>query len=212
MERSSETSKRIHGRKAYTGGDTTASKDSAPKKAKDEGKPKERKQQGPGATKYLVGIIFVVLIIGIAIFANSLLTTKPSPSGSFQLFKKNFDSASRVDIFVEDPNSTVYQSTFGCASAVIIQIIANQTNHRNSSTIDFNVINQTSCIRSSGLGGSTSNYITTSLQNCLNTSRTEPALFINYSGTNSTIIGPEDMYVSGTLLFLRECGIASEIS
>jgi hypothetical protein len=159
----------------------------------------------------MVGIIIVVLIIGVAIFANSLLTIK-QPNTSFNVFSKNFDSAQKVNIFVYDPNSTVYQGTFGCASSVIIQIIANKTSHRNSSTIDFNVVNQTSCIRSNGLGGATSNYITTSLQNCLNTTATEPTLYINYSAHNTTIIRPEYLYVSGNLLFLKECGVASEIT
>lgn len=171
----------------------------------------KRSKRSAGGAKYIVGIILVVLIIGVAIFANSLLMAKP-PNTSFNAFSRNFATAQRVNIFVADPNSTVYQGTFGCASSVIIQIIANKTSHRNSSTIDFNVVNQTSCIRSRGLGGATSNYITTSLQNCLNTTATEPTLYINYSSQNTTIIRPEYLYVSGTLLFLRECGVASEIS
>jgi hypothetical protein len=180
------------------------------KASKAQAKPQQKKQQG-GKTKYLVGIILVLMIIAIAVVANSFFAAKP-PNTNFSAFKKNFDAAPRINIFVYDPNGTVYQSTFGCASSVIIQIIANKTEHRNSSTIDFNVVNQTTCIRSNGLGGAGTNYTTTSVQSCLATTSTEPTLYINYSTHNTTIIRPDYLYVSGDALFLRECGVASEIS
>jgi len=110
-------------------------------------------------------------------------------------------------------NGTVESGTVGCATAIIEQIIANRTYHRNSSTIDFNIIaNQTSCIRTVGPGGKTSNTFVTSLQYCLNTTSTEPTIYINYSATNITIIRPDYLYMSGDLLFLRECGVAEQIS
>ncbi len=173
---------------------------------------RKREPKGPGKGKYIAGIVLVVVIIVVAIFASGLLTTM-QPDNNFNAFRQNFNSAPRVDIFVAAYNGTVLSGTISCATAVIEQIVASRTNHRNATTIDLNIINQTSCIRSRGLGGNSSNYTTTSLQNCLNSSSTEPTIYINYStSTNTTIIRPEYLYISGTDLFLRECGVASQIS
>ncbi|MDE1871052.1 MAG: hypothetical protein KGI06_02315 [Candidatus Micrarchaeota archaeon] len=170
-------------------------------------------RKNPGAAKYIVATILVVIIIIAAIFADSLFPKVATPSSSFTVFKNNFNSAPRVNIFVAAYNGTVLSSTVGCATAIIEQIVASRSNHRNASTIDLNIINQTSCIRTTGLGTkNVSNYTTTSLQNCLNTSSTEPSIYINYSATNTTIIRPEYLYMSGDSMFLSECGLASEIS
>ncbi|MGI0100516.1 MAG: hypothetical protein ACREBH_02245 [Candidatus Micrarchaeaceae archaeon] len=169
-----------------------------------------------GAVAYAVAIIIVVAVIAIAIFASGILNDiggGQGPSSSFIAFKHNFDTAPRVDIFVAAYNGTVLSSTIGCATAVIEEVVGSKTNHRNASTIDLNIVNQTSCIRTRGLGGNvTANYTVESLQNCLNTSSHEPTLYINYSTKNKTVISPEYMYVSGSVIFLRECGIASQIS
>lgn len=161
--------------------------------------------------KYIAAIVIVVAIIGVAIFASSLFTAR-QPTSDFLVFQRNFNSAPRVNIFVAAYNGTVLSSTISCGTAIIEQIVGSKANHRNASTIDLNIINQTSCIRSTGLGGSASNYTTTTLQNCLNASGTEPSIYINYSTTNTTIIRPEYLYISGDALFLRECGVASQIS
>lgn len=177
-------------------------------------KPAPAKKNGKSSTmKYLIPIIIIVVIVGIAIFASALLANNHGGSNSsFLIFQKNYDSAPRVDIFVTAYNGTILSSTIGCATAVIEQLVANKSEHRNSSTIDLNIINQTSCIRSPGLGKGAPNYTVTSLQNCLNTSSTEPSIYINYSRSNQTIIKPEYLYVSGDAVFLQECGLASEFS
>jgi hypothetical protein len=182
-------------------------------KKKDTKKTKEQSNlKGPWA-KYVVAIILIIVIIGVAIFAGAILNNKQAPNGNFNVFKQNFDSAPRVNIFVAAYNGTVLSSTIGCGTAVIEEIVGSRTEHRNSSTIDLNIVNQTSCIRSKGLGEETTNVtITTSLQNCLNTTNSEPTLYINYSMTNKTIITPDYLYVSGDATFLRECGVAAQIT
>jgi hypothetical protein len=170
------------------------------------------KKGGSSYIKYLVSIVIIVAIIGVAIFASSLLGPQGTGNNSFLMFQKNYDSASRVDIFVTSYNGTILSSTIGCATAVIEQLVANKQEHRNASTIDLNIINRTSCIRSKGLGTATANYTVTSLQNCLNTSSAEPSIYINYSTTNQTIIKPDYLYISGDAVFLQECGLASEFS
>lgn len=186
-------------------------------KEKPEKKPEKKEPRKPadrqGAIKYAAAVILVVVIIAIAIFSAGLLNEAPGVNTSFVIFQKNFDSASRVDIFATAYNGTVESGTVGCATAIIEEIIANRTYHRDSNTIDFNIIaNQTSCIRTVGPGGKTSNTFVTSLQYCLNTTSTEPTIYINYSANNITIIRPDYLYISGDLLFLRECGVASQIS
>ncbi len=162
--------------------------------------------------KYGIAIIIVVAIIGAAIFAGLISGQSGS---SFDTFKANFNAAPRVAILVTAYNGTVLSGTVGCATAIILQIASSAQNHRNTSTIDFDIINQSSCIETRGLSGTVPkpNYTTTSVQNCLNITQKEPTIYINYSANqNSTIIKPRYLYIAGTSTFLRECGVASQIS
>jgi len=155
----------------------------------------------------------VVVIIGAAIFAG--LYASQNQEGSFDAFKANFNSAQRVAIVVTAYNGTVLSGTVGCATAIILQIASNPNAHRNTSTIDFGIINQSSCLEAKGLlgNGPNPNYTTTSVQNCVNLTTSEPAIYINYSATmNNTVIKPRLLYIVGTSTFLRQCGIAAEIS
>lgn len=169
-----------------------------------------KKSSRQGAAKYIAAIIIIVAIIGAAIFANYYFVGNHN-NGDFTVFQSNFNSAPRVTIMVAGYNGTVLSSTIGCATSVIEQIVASKTNHRDPSTIDLSIINQTSCVLSTGLQGKT-NYTVTSLQNCINYTKTEPTIFINYSTTNSTIIHPDYLSITGDQLYLSECGVASEIS
>jgi len=173
--------------------------------------PKARSNRG--VMKIAVAVV-VIVIIAAAAFA--IYTYYNSISGqhsaSFSTFESNFNSAQRVAIFATAYNGTVLSSTVGCATAVIVQIVSSQAHHRDPGTIDYYVINQTSCVYAAGgLGKPTSNYTTTSLQNCLNVTGTEPTIYINYTATNSTIIRPEYFYTSGNSAYLAQCGIANEL-
>ncbi|MGD0728667.1 MAG: hypothetical protein ABR981_01160 [Candidatus Micrarchaeaceae archaeon] len=183
----------------------TAIKDAKSAKKEDTKKPSPN-------LKYVAAIVIIIIILAFAIlFAQT--SSSNNQNSNFSAFKHNFETAPRVDIFSTAYNGTVESGTVGCATAIIIQIISNKTNHRNASTIDYNIINNTKCIRSVGLGNINSSKVyNTSLQNCLNTTKGEPTIYINYSKTNSTIIKPNYMYISGTQLFLSECGVASQIS
>lgn len=136
-----------------------------------------------------------MVIILAAIFASFAMDYINGGNSSFSTFKSNFDSAKRVDITVTAYNGTVLSSTIGCATQLIEQMVASKSNHRNSTTIDLSIINQTSCIKKQGLGMNTSNYTITSLQNCLNITSTEPTIYINYSSTNVTRIKSNELYI-----------------
>ncbi len=197
--------------KASTNGKADRAKSTASNATRKKG---TARRSGPGAITYIAALVVIILIIMVAIFAAVLLNPNQNNqnTASFSAFIKNYDAAPRVNIFVAAYNGTVLSSTVGCATAVIEQLVASKANHRNASTIDLNIINETACIRSNGLGNATANYTTTSLGNCLNTSSTEPSIYINYSSENVTIIRPDYLYIAGNGLFLRECGLASEIS
>ena len=163
------------------------------------------------AVKMAVVAVVIIIIAAGALLVYDNLFGSGQQSASFGTFKANFNTAPRVAIFATAYNGSILSSTVGCATAVIVQIVSSQANHRNPSTIDYYVINQTSCVYSAaGLGQPTSNYTTASVQSCLNVTRTEPTIFINYTATNSTIIRPDYLYTSGNAAYLAQCGIADE--
>ena len=156
-----------------------------------------------------IGIIVIVDVVAGAL-AYGLYSNPPT---SFANFRNRFNSAPRVAIFTTGYNGTQVSSTVGCASAVIEEIVGSATSHRNASSIDFFAINQTACVYENGIGGLVKNYTYNSIANCINTSRGEPSIFINYSDSgNSTVIKPSALYITGDQKFLAMCGIASEIS
>ena len=179
-------------------------------------KKKEAKASGSTAKEtntkpaYLVAAIVVfIAVVAVSYLLVSKFYTGTNPSSSFSAFKSNFDSAPRVAIYATTYNGTVMSGTVGCATAIIENIVASKQAHRNSSTIDFFMVNQTDCTYVSGLG--TGNGTETSISSCLNMSSPEPTIYINYSLVNTTSIKPRYLYTSGDRLFLSECGIATEL-
>ena len=159
-------------------------------------------------TYTIAAAIAFVAIVAASYFAISTLY-HGTTSGGFSAFKANFYSAPRVAIYATAYNGTVLSGTVGCATAIIENIVANAQAHRNSSTIDFFIINQTACTYVAGLG--MSNGTETTVGSCLNMSGMEPTIYINYSLTNRTVVTPNYLYTSGDRLFLSECGIATEL-
>ena len=171
---------------------------------------KKAAAEGGQSRKYLavVGIAVVIVIIAGAV-VYGLSSTQPT---DFNAFKSNFNSAGRVAIYTTGYNGIALSSTIGCATAVIESVVGSRAYHRNASTIDLFVINQTECVFENGIGGAVGNYTFNSIGNCLNVSKAEPSIFINYSPVNSTVIKPRALYVSGNEQFLGMCGVAAEIS
>ena len=178
-----------------------------------------QKRQGlaPSATRSRsVTFLVVSVAIIIAIVGTALLLVSYNPLGnkqtSFSTFMNNFLTSNGVAIYVSSANESAYPSAIACATALIETIEANAATHKSVSAIGFYVMNQTSCTyKSGGLGSTITNYTNTTPSVCLALSTGLPRIFINYSATNSTVIKPHDLYVSGTSSFLNECGIASEI-
>lgn len=160
---------------------------------------------------------YIIIAVAIILIASIVIMFKMSPASAasdFATFKGNFLSSSRVAIFATAYNGTVLTSTVGCATKIIESVVGSKTAHRNASTIDFYVVNATSCTYAkNGLGATNgANYTTSSLSYCLNMSKNEPTIFLNYSSTNVTTIQPKFLYTSGNAMFLSECGVASELT
>ncbi len=156
----------------------------------------------------VIGIVVVIVVIaGATVYGLS-----SAKATSFGTFKGNFDSAPRVAIYATGYNGTALSATIGCATAVIESVVGSPTSHRNASTIDLFVLNQTSCAYENGIGGTITNYTFNSISNCVRTSSSEPSIFINYSSVNVTIVKPTSLHIYGNSEFLALCGVASEIT
>jgi hypothetical protein len=158
-------------------------------------------------------IIAAAVFIAAAVVSYELIGffLAPGSSAGFSAFKRNFDSAPRVAIYAAAYNGTALSSTDRCASAIIESIISSSQQHRNASTIDLFIVNSTSCMYARGLG--TGNGSVSSVGACLNMSKGEPTIYINYSATSTkSAVEPDYLYTSGNSTFLGECGIATEIS
>ncbi len=159
----------------------------------------------------IMAIIIIIVFASALLAAMYMLSNHSSRTTTFASFQRSFYAAPRVSIYVNDMNESTYQYTLGCATALIEAIVANKQDHRNSSTINFYIVNGTKCIAPNGALGKSNGTINTSSSICLSKIDQQPSIFINYSKTNSTIISGTTFYTSGDLKFLRECGIASEL-
>ncbi len=170
------------------------------------------KKEGRLSDVQLYAVVGIVIVIAAAMIAIMYMSQPPN----FTDFKNAFTSASQIAIFVGYNGTHLGiggSSAVSCATAVIEQL------RRAPNTINFFVVNQTSCtFATRGLGANTtsSNSVnvttTTGIGRCLNMSKGMPTLYINYSTENETIVGRGTMYVSGNLLFLRECGISVQLT
>ncbi|MGC8669634.1 MAG: hypothetical protein ACP5TL_00580 [Candidatus Micrarchaeia archaeon] len=156
---------------------------------------------------YSIYVIVVFLAFDILLFVYH-----PSEHQPFYTFASNFHSASHVAIYVEALNGSALSSTIGCASMLIESIVSSKQYHRDPSSIDFFVMNQTACFTNAKILGESSNSSEMPISACLNVSKTIPSIFINYSNINNTIVTQKSLYISGNINFLRECGIAPAIS
>ena len=175
------------------------------KKAAKEERQRKTASDVPG---YIVLAIVAIIAIIVALTITILIKGQSTP---FNTFKSNFNSAKRVAIYTTAYNGSQLSSALGCSTAIIEEITGNPSIHRNSSTIDFFVLNQTSCVFEHGVGGVITNYTYNSTVNCLSSGKGEPSIFVNYSETNSTVINPMSLYFSGNSQFLAICGIAPEL-
>jgi hypothetical protein len=177
--------------------------------------PKEEKKDSPDQSKRNVGVVVLVVIIVLAV-AGALaygLNAPQQSQTSIDVFESNFDSAQNVSIIVTAYNGPTLAASSGCASSLIEQVTATHGSaHKNASMIGFYVINSTKCLYTQHLRITGAKYSNSTPEFCVNLTKGTPSIFINYSNANRTIIMPDALYVSGTMEFLSQCGVASEIT
>lgn len=178
---------------------------------KEDKKEQKGKETGSG---YTVPIAIVVAVVAIAIILGYIASSNLIKGGgsTFAGFQSSFYSAHRVAIYVPFINSSDFSYTTTCAAAVIETITGSKTHNRNSSTIDYFVIaNSTSCLAPAGSLGHSNGTRVVPISSCIAISKTEPSVFLNYSIVNSTTVRDGNLYTQGDGLFLQECGIAAEL-
>lgn len=161
-------------------------------------------------TALIAVAIFAILAIA---FTSLFFGLSQYSSTDFASFQSNFNSAKSVAIYINDTNSSVFPVQVSCATALIEELSGPTLAHRNASTINLFVLYNDSCVyKAGGLGTIITNYTYVSKQECLNYSRSMPSIFIGYSNANSTTITPSRLYFTGDSAFMRQCGIAYQIT
>jgi len=155
---------------------------------------------------YAVVIIAILAVAAIIIYSVSIQSNASVP---FSTFKQNFNNAQRVSIASTYNTEGQFINESQCFSS-IIQIVSHT---RLPSTLDFYLINQTSCTYSkSGLGNQVT-PITTNASFCRGRALNETGIFINYTGAgNYTYIEPQHMYIYGNSSYMRACPIAADFA
>lgn len=155
---------------------------------------------------YAAAIIGILIIAAIIIYSASLQSNASVP---FATFKQNFNNAQRVSIASTYNTEGQFINESQCFSS-IIQIVSHT---RLPSTIDFYLINQTSCTYSkTGLGNQV-NPITTNASYCRGKALNETSIFLNYTSTgNYTDIEPQHMYIYGNSSYMKSCPIAADFA
>ncbi|MCL5413025.1 MAG: hypothetical protein M1569_01300 [Candidatus Marsarchaeota archaeon] len=154
----------------------------------------------------------VIIVVAAAIIGYVFVVPQILPGAvQFSSFKSTFQSAQRVSVVASYGNQTQYANESPCFSSVIHTIAYSG---RKLSTIDFFLINQanaTCTYSKTGLGGSVVPQ-QSNASYCLGIAGSEPAIFLNYSGVNSTRITQNRLYAYGNSGYMAECPIAVEIS
>jgi len=195
-KREKETVKKAKENAAGASGANVASSVSSSEKAAGEKKNKGKSLE----YLFVLLVILAIIIIAYLAFSNFLLTP-------FSTFASNFHAAPRVALVVFFSNESEYISEYSCFTKMIESIAYT----RNATTIDFFIINGTTCTYPSTGLGKPIQIATTNASKCLSVAKAEPSIFMNYSITNRTIITPYHLYIYGNNAYMNACPIASDL-
>lgn len=133
-------------------------------------------------------------------------------STSFATFKSNYMASPKVAVVVNYRNATQLGYETTCYEGIIqVAARARITSYRlNESTMGFFLVNSTSCTYSASLGYPISVKNATA-NACLSAVKAEPAIFLNYSSSNSTVITPYRLYVYGNEAYMKSCSIIADL-
>ncbi len=169
------------------------------------GKGQKAASSGSRAPLYMAIAIGVIIIAAIVYYSSSLHSQATVP---FSEFKQNLNNAARISIAVTYYNEGQFVNESPCYSS-ILQVISHS---RAPSTIDFFIINQTSCTYSkTGLGGSVS-PTTANASYCTGKAANETGVYLNFSQANYTLVQPHHLYIYGNSGYMRTCPIAVDFA
>ena len=161
-------------------------------------------RDGAGRMPYAIAAIVIVILA-----AGGYLVISNYASTSISTFLFNFNSAPRVAVSIIYDNASHLQEIISCSTSIIQAI----SHTRNASSIDFFIMNSSTCYYSpTGLGHTISNISTKSAPSCLGVADSEPSIFLNYSVVNRTLITPYHLYVSGDSASMASCGVAVDLA
>ncbi len=165
---------------------------------------KEQKGKSGNKTVYFSIAIIIIIILALALIIMYLI---PQYFGtSFNTFKANFNSAQRIAVVSQYTNASQYVILSQCSTDIISAETA--SDHRNASTIDFYVINSTTCTYAPNGLGHVLNPVTTNASSCEKQIQSEPSISLNYSNSNYTSITPYHMTIFGNDAYFLECPVA----
>jgi hypothetical protein len=172
--------------------------------AKQQAREKEKNGGRVPSTLKTVAIVAVPVVLVLVLFFFVILPSQVTVP--FSTFKSNFEAAQRVAVVLMFNNQTRYVAELQCAPQ-LIQAIAYT---RNRTTIDYYQMNATECLYQLGLGEVTPLNATTG--SCLGMISSEPAVILNYSSTDYSVVTAYKLYVHGNAQFMQACPIAVDIS
>lgn len=185
---------------------TTKKVEKEARKASSSSTSKQSSGKKSNKTLYAAVIIAVLVVAAIIIYS---ISPQSNASVPFSTFKQNFNNAQRVSIASTYTTEGQFINESQCFSS-IIQIVSHT---RLPSTIDFYLINQTSCTYSkTGLGNQVT-PITANASLCRGRALNETGIFLNYTTTgNYTDIAPQHMYIYGNSSYMKACPIAADFA
>ncbi len=152
-------------------------------------------------------LLFAVIPIALAVLLF-FFAVLPAFSVPFSTFKANYLAAPRVAIVTVDLNASQFAIVSSCATQ-IVQVTARS---RNATTIDFYVLNQTRCIYPAGGLGHTLSLLNNTIGYCINATKSEPTIFMNYSAVNRTVINAGSFYIYGNAQYFSQCPAVVDLS
>jgi len=173
---------------------------------------KTSKKQPSQLSKAIIITILAVIAVSVLITAYMYGVNNSASNVPLSVFLTNIRTAPHMNIYVSSINNTVLVTSTYCATAIIYQIIKSNYTHRDPSTINFFVVNESndSCTYAVGLKNA-SNFSTSTYSNCINKAKSIPSIFINYNKTNKTVVHNNALYIRGSTRYLLECGISVQI-
>ena len=137
---------------------------------------KEKSDDSAADRSSSIALAVVVIVVFIAALVAAYFITRSGggTASGFSGFVSKFHSAPRVAIAVTAYNSTEFSYTIACGTSVIERIVGSKQYHRNETTIDFFVINGTSCIVPNAALGSATGAVNESIATCMSRSTAHP--------------------------------------